>query len=165
VHWRLRLRLRPRRLLARGWARAVRSVCADFPYPAVRARAFPACPTACRPSRLSSLCGAARPVSLAQTMMVPVARTAVRTALPNSRPSRVFALDGGTVGRCPPHARACQVWGLGCRHRHRGHKPSEIARIFMVRPERRFFSRFRADLALVVLRNNVRYNVNYKNVI
>ncbi len=42
-------------------------VCADFPEPAVRARAFPACPTACSPSRLSLLSGAARPVSLAQS--------------------------------------------------------------------------------------------------
>jgi hypothetical protein len=38
-------------------------VCADFPEPAVRARAFPASQTACRPSRLSLLSGAARPVA------------------------------------------------------------------------------------------------------
>ena len=36
-----------------------------------------------------------------------------------SRPSRVFSSDGGAVGRCPLHARACHVWGLGCRHRRR----------------------------------------------
>ncbi len=36
-----------------------------------------------------------------------------------SRPSRVFSRDGGAVGRCPLHARACQDWGLGCRHRRR----------------------------------------------
>jgi hypothetical protein len=43
----------------------VPSICADFPEPAVRARAFPACPPACGPSRLSLLSGAARFVSLA----------------------------------------------------------------------------------------------------
>jgi hypothetical protein len=44
-------------------AGSVPSVCVDFPEPAVRARAFPACPTACRPSRLSLLSGAACPVA------------------------------------------------------------------------------------------------------
>ncbi len=114
---RLRLRLRLSGLLARAWARAV-SVPTSHTRPSARVPS-PVRPTACSPSRLSLLSGAARPVSLAQTMIVAVVRTAVRTALPNSRPSRVFASDGGAIGRSPLHARACQVWGLGCRHRRR----------------------------------------------
>jgi hypothetical protein len=63
LRWRSRLRLRLSGLLARAWARSVSLPTADFPYPAVRARAFPACPPACSPSRLSLLSGAARSVA------------------------------------------------------------------------------------------------------
>jgi hypothetical protein len=65
-HARLALALAPppeRPARPRLGAGCVPYVCADFPEPAVRARAFPACPTACRPSRLSLLSGAARSVS------------------------------------------------------------------------------------------------------
>jgi hypothetical protein len=63
ARWRSRLRQRPRGMLARAWARA--ESLPSAPTPAVGARAFPACPTACSPSRLSLLSGAARSVSLA----------------------------------------------------------------------------------------------------
>jgi hypothetical protein len=53
--------------------------------------------------------------------------------------------------RCPLHARACQVWGLGCRHR----PPFEVAHVFMVRPEYDFFSGSAETPPLVVLRKYV----------
>ncbi len=141
----------------------VRSV-SRLPYPAVRAGAFPACPTACSPSRLFLLSGAARPVSLAQTMMVAVVRTAVRTAHPNSRPRRFFSRDGGAVGRCPPHARACQVWGLGVATG--AANPFEIARVFRVRSRECFFLGSAETSPLVVLRKKQaknRQNGSIKN--
>jgi hypothetical protein len=138
---RSRLRLRLSGLLARAWARAVSVPTADFPYPAVRARAFPACPTACSPSRLSLLSRAARPVSLALTMMVAVVRTAARTALPNSR--QPGFLPRRWRGRLLPFPCArLPILGLGCRHRRR--QPVRVSR---VASRRRFFSRFRGDPA------------------
>ncbi len=128
-------------------ARPARPGCvrSDFPEPAVRARALPACPTAFSPSSLSLLSGAGRPVSLAQTMMVPVVRTAVRTALPNSCPSRVFSRDGGAVGRCPLHAAPAKS---GASDVATGAaNPFEIARDSRVGTGCRFFSRFRVHPA------------------
>jgi hypothetical protein len=46
--WRSRLRLRPRGVLARAWARAVSCVSADFPKPAVRA-CLPRLPASLQP--------------------------------------------------------------------------------------------------------------------
>jgi hypothetical protein len=75
----------------------VPSVCADFPYPAVRARAFPAGPPACRPSRLSLLSGAARSVSLAQTRapagFSPAKAARSAAALPMRAPAKSGASD------------------------------------------------------------------------
>jgi hypothetical protein len=140
--WRSRLRLRPRGLLARAWARDVSVPSAPE---TVGARAFPAAPPACRPSRMSLLSG--RRVRLPGpnndgTAVPPLLAVA---ALPNSRPSPVFSREGGAVGRCPPHARACQVWGLGCRHRRR--KAVEIAHDSRVGTRSRFFFRFRGHPA------------------
>ena len=115
----------------------------DFPYPAVRARAFPACPTACSPSRLSLLSGAARPVSLAQTMMIPDVRTAVCTAHPNSRPqppATAARSIAALLMRAPAKSGASDV-ATGAAN------PFEIARDSRVGTGCRFFSRFRVHPA------------------
>jgi hypothetical protein len=136
--WRSRLHLRPRGLLARAQAQAVHLPSAPIPEPAVRAHAFPAGLPAGRPSRLSLLGGAARLVAL------PV-RPSCRRYAPKTRdPARA----GATAGRCLPAVHACQAWGLGVQHRCR--KLDDCPRFhlrFWVVPERRFFSRFREDLA------------------
>jgi hypothetical protein len=81
-----------------------------------RARAFPACTTACSPSRLSLLSGAARsaPPRRLIDYRLPAGTLSCRDA-----PPRDPAPAGATVGRCLPAVRACQVWGLGVQHRRR----------------------------------------------
>ncbi len=54
--------------------------------------------------------------------------------------------NGGTIGRCPPHAHACQVWGLGCRHRRSCFQGSARTPFF--------FSGSSETLPSVVLQNN-----------
>jgi hypothetical protein len=103
--------------LPRLGAACVPSNCADFPEPAVRARAFPACQTACSLSRLSLLSGAARSVSPRRLIDYCLPGTPV--LLPAPTKTRDPARAGATVGRCLPTVRACQVWGFGVQHRRR----------------------------------------------
>ncbi len=73
-------------------AGCVHSVCADYPEPAVRARAFPACPTACSPSCLSLLSGAARsaPPRWLIDFRLPAGTLSCRPQNPRSSPRRRY---------------------------------------------------------------------------
>jgi hypothetical protein len=139
-------------------AGCVPSVCADSPEPAVRARAFPAFQTACRPSRLPLLSGAARSVASPANRLSFWQPRDRRAATPTRDPARADA----TVGRCLPVVRACQVWGLGVQHRRRNLidcPPFSLHTIrFRVAPGRRyrpFLPGSAETLPQVVLRNQI----------
>jgi hypothetical protein len=80
-------------------------------------RAFSAVPPTCRPSHLSVL--GRRVLSPRRLIEYRLVEAWLPSRVANSVSSPVFARAGATIGRCPPHAHACQVGGLGCRHRRR----------------------------------------------
>jgi hypothetical protein len=98
-------------------AGCVPSVCADFPEPSVRASAFPACPPACGPSRLSLLSGS--PLGSPPAIRLSFIQPRDSFAEPRDSPTGDPARAGANVCRCLPGVRACQVWGLGVQHRRR----------------------------------------------
>ncbi len=121
MHARVRARACARGLLAHAWARAVSRPSAPTSHTRPSAPSPPARPPAALPACLSR---AGRRV-LSPRRLIDFRLGKGWPRLEKVWPrisrhlSRVFARDGGAVGRCPLHARACQVWGLGCRHRRR----------------------------------------------
>jgi hypothetical protein len=116
----------------------------DF-QPAVRARAFPACPTACSPSRLSLLSGAAR--STPPPPAIQLSSCRLQTPNCRRRPAIQPAPAPPSVAAFPLCAPA-KSGALGCST---GAAVSTIPLRFHLRfgvgTAHRFFSRFRGDLA------------------